>query len=65
MDDVLLWLALFSFVARQQSFKIEYASAPYVHVRLLNVSEFVVGNQKDFFMIDEDNFFAGKFVSLN
>jgi hypothetical protein len=49
----------------QQSFKVAYTSAPYVHVRLLNVSEFGAGNQKDFFMTDEDNFFSGKCVSLN
>lgn len=49
----------------QQSFKAQYTSAPYVHVRLLTVREFMPGNQKDFFLLDEDNLISGKCMSLN
>ena len=51
--------------SRQQSFKAQYTAAPYVHVRLLTVQEFMPGNQKDFFMLDEDNLISGKCASLN
>jgi hypothetical protein len=33
--------------SRQQSFKVEYTSEPYVHVRLLTGNKFMDGNQKD------------------
>jgi hypothetical protein len=51
--------------SRQQSFKAEYTSAPYVHVHLLTVQEFMSGNQKDFFLLDEGNLITGSCRALN
>lgn len=49
----------------QQSFKVMYTSAPYVHVRTLTVQEFATDGLKNFFMLDEDNFFSGKCFGVN
>lgn len=49
----------------QQSFKAQYISTPYVHVRVLIVQEFMPGNQKDFVLLDEDNLISGKCTTLH
>lgn len=51
--------------SRQQSFKVIYTSAPYLHVRFLTVQEFDDGTLKSFYMLDEDSFLTGNCKSLD
>jgi hypothetical protein len=51
--------------SRNESFKVQYLSSPFVHVRLLVVNEFEDGAAKNFSMLDGPDVYAGTCVGLN